>query len=149
MAIPLPDQFFMPKHFSFSIFNYENNTSLKLFTKDIPAMEKLKISVNKRNIVTESGKPFFYLGETAWELFHRCTREEAEQLLVDRANKGFTVIQAVALAEIDGLNTPNSYGHRPLENNDPLKPVEEYWKHVDWVVKRVNELCLYIGFLPT
>ena len=29
-------------------------------------------------IVTEEGKPFFYLGDTAWELFHRLNREEAD-----------------------------------------------------------------------
>jgi len=112
-------------------------------------MEHLKCSPNKRYLMTESGKPFFYLGETAWELFHRCDRDEADLLLSDRAEKGFTVVQAVALAEIDGLNTPNSYGHCPLQDNDPLRPVEEYWGHVDWIVQRANELGLYIGFLPT
>jgi hypothetical protein len=34
-------------------------------------LPKLKISENKRFLVTESGEPFFYLGDTAWELFHR------------------------------------------------------------------------------
>jgi hypothetical protein len=33
------------------------------------------------------------LGDTAWELFHRLTREEADLYLKDRAAKGFTVIQ--------------------------------------------------------
>lgn len=113
------------------------------------AVEKLTVSANKRYLVTQSGKPFFYLGETAWELFHRCSREEAELLLSDRAAKGYTVIQAVALAEIDGVNTPNVYGHRPLIDGDPLKPNEDYWKHVDWIVRRTNELGMHVGFLPT
>ena len=38
------------------------------------------------------GTPFFYLGDTAWELFHRTTREEARLYLGDRARKGYTVI---------------------------------------------------------
>jgi hypothetical protein len=59
---------------------------------------------------------FSYLGDTAWELFHRLNREEADRYLDDRTRKGFTVIQAVALAELDGLNTPNAYGHRPLDD---------------------------------
>jgi hypothetical protein len=83
---------------------------------------RLKVSDNKRFLVTTDGKPFFYLGDTAWELFHRTNREEAERYLKNRASKGYTVIQAVALAEINGLNDPNSYGHRPLVNNDPTKP---------------------------
>ena len=83
---------------------------------------RLKVSDNQRYLMYESGKPFFYLGDTAWELFHRLNREEADLYLANRASKGFTVIQAVALAEQDGLNTPNPYGHRPLIENDPARP---------------------------
>ena len=82
----------------------------------------LRIAENRRFIVHQDGTPFFYLGDTAWEFFHRLNREEAEQYLKDRASKGFTVIQAVALAELDGLNDPNPYGHRPLIDNDPARP---------------------------
>ncbi|MFO7620852.1 MAG: DUF4038 domain-containing protein, partial [Bacteroidales bacterium] len=32
---------------------------------------KLAISENKRFLVFEDGTPFFYLGDTGWELFHR------------------------------------------------------------------------------
>ncbi|GIV17065.1 MAG: hypothetical protein KatS3mg022_2500 [Armatimonadota bacterium] len=102
-----------------------------------------------RYLVTERGRPFFYLGDTAWELFHRLTREEADLYLRDRAAKGFTVIQAVALAEFDGLGTPNAYGHTPLHHNDPTQPNEDYFRHVDFIVSRAEELGLYIGMLPT
>jgi len=34
--------------------------------------------------------------------------------LDNRASKGFTVIQAVAIAEFDGDTVPNAYGHLPL-----------------------------------
>jgi uncharacterized protein DUF4038/collagenase-like protein with putative collagen-binding domain len=117
--------------------------------------QRLKVSDNKRFIVKTDGSPFFYLGDTAWELFHRLNREEADRYLKNRADKGFTVIQAVALAELDGLNTPNPYGHRPLVDNDPTKPdVKEganndYWDHVDYIVKKAGSLGLFIGFLPT
>ena len=104
---------------------------------------------SRRYLVTEKGEPFFYLGDTAWELFHRLTREEAEFYLKDRAAKGFTVIQAVVLAEFDGLNTPNAEGHKPLHNNDPTQPNEAYFDLVDWVVNKAEELGLYIGMLPT
>ena len=116
---------------------------------------RLKVSENKRFLVKADGSPFFYLGDTAWELFHRLNREEAERFLKNRASKGFTVIQAVALAELDGLNDPNPYGHRPLLNNDPTTPdvkdgaSNDYWDHVDFIVKRAGELGMYIGFLPT
>jgi Protein of unknown function (DUF4038)/Putative collagen-binding domain of a collagenase len=109
----------------------------------------LKVSENKRFLMTEAGKPFFYLGDTAWELFHRLTREEAETYLKHRAANGYTVIQAVVLAEFDGLHAPNPYGHTPLVNDDPAKPNEKYFEHVDWCIKKANDLGLYVGLLPT
>ena len=110
---------------------------------------QLQVSANKRFLQTEDGKPFFWLGDTAWELFHRLNREEATSYLKNRANKGFTVIQAVVLAELDGLHTPNAYGEIPLENDDPTKPREAYFQHVDFIVRKAAELNLYIGMLPT
>ncbi len=118
-------------------------------------LPNLKVSENRRFLVTEIGEPFFWLGDTAWELFHRLNRDEADRYLEDRASKGFTVIQAVALAELDGLNTPNRYGHRPLVDNDPKRPDvkdgpnNDYWDHVDYIVNKANALGLYVGFLPT
>jgi hypothetical protein len=109
----------------------------------------LRVSGNRRYWVHADGTPFFYLGDTAWELFHRLTREEAARYLEDRREKGFTVIQAVALAEFDGLATPNAYGHTPLINNDPTKPSEDYFKHIDWIIGLAEAKGLYIGLLPT
>src|SRR5688572_19621622 len=116
------------------------------------ATPRLKISDNKRFIVTADGKPFFYLADTAWELFHRLNREEADRYLQDRADKGFTAIQAVALAELNGHNDPNPYGHLPLIDFDPAKPAvkegpsNDYWDHVDYIVDKGNSLGLTIAF---
>jgi hypothetical protein len=118
-------------------------------------LPELRVSENRRFLVTSEGKPFFWLGDTAWQLFHRLNREEADRYLENRARKGFTIIQAVALAELNGLNDPNPYGHGPLLDNDPTRPdVKEgpnndYWDHVDYIVEKANSLGLYIGFLPT
>ena len=91
----------------------------------------IRVSENRRFLVTETGVPFFWLGDTAWELFHRLTREEAQFYFAARQRQRFTVIQAVALAEFDGLNTPNAYGERPLHDNDPTRPNEAYFAYVD------------------
>jgi hypothetical protein len=115
----------------------------------------LKVSENHHYLVDSHGQPFFYLGDTAWKLFQRLNREDAIRYLDDRAKKGFTVIQAVALAELDGLNTPNAYGHKPLRNEDPTTPEvrdgpdNDYWDQVDFIVEQANQRGLYIGFLPT
>ena len=112
-------------------------------------MKQLRVSDNQRYLVYEDGEPFFYLGDTAWELFHRLDQDEASQYLEDRAVKGFSVIQAVVLSELDGLHTPNPYGDLPFVDDDPASPVETYFKHVDWIVDRAEALGLYIGMLPT
>jgi len=115
----------------------------------------LVVAPNKRFLVHKDGTPFFYLGDTAWELFHRLDRAEAERYLENRRAKGFTVIQAVALAELDGLGVPNAYGHLPLTNNDPTRPAvadgpdNDYWDHVDWIVATAAAKGIFIGMLPT
>jgi len=114
-----------------------------------PQWQKLYIVPDKRHITRGDGKPFFWLGDTAWELFHRLNREEADYYLKNRADKGFTVVQAVILAELDGLTQPNQYGQLPLTGNDPTKPNEAYFQHVDYVVNKAASLGLVVGLLPT
>jgi len=109
----------------------------------------LRVSGNHRYLEYTDGTPFFYLGDTAWELFHRLNREEVDRYVANRAAKGFTVIQAVVLAELNGLNDPNPYGHRPLIDNDPAKPNDVYFQHVDYVVSKAKDLGLFVGMLPT
>ena len=110
---------------------------------------RLRVSQNSRFLIHENGAPFFYLGDTAWELIHRLNKNETERYLENRREKGFTVIQAVILAELDGLNTPNAEGEKPLLDNDPTRPNEKYFAHVDWVIRKAEEKGMYIGLLPT
>ena len=123
----------------------------------------LKVSENKRFLIKEDGTPFFWLGDTAWELFHKLTREEAEFYLKNRAERKFNVIQAVALAEQDGVRVGNAYGRKPLLQNekgeyDPTLPdidgenekySYDYWKHVDYIIDTAASLGIYIAILPT
>jgi hypothetical protein len=109
----------------------------------------IQVSENHRFLVTEMGEPFFWLGDTAWELFHRLNRAEAESYLEVRRRQGFNVIQAVALAELDGMHTPNPNGHIPLAGDDPTRPNEFYFRHVDDIIRMAAAKGLYIGLLPT
>src|ERR1700753_3340688 len=109
---------------------------------------QFSISANKHYILND-GKPFFWLGDTAWELFHRLDREDADLYLKTRSKQGFTVIQAVVLAELDGLHTPNAYGETPLINDDPTKPNEKYFEHVDYIVDKAAQYNMNIAMLPT
>lgn len=111
--------------------------------------QRLKVSKNGRFLVKETNEPFFWMADTAWELFHRCSREEVDIYLKKRKSQGFNVVQAVALAELDGLEEPNRYGETPLIRNDPKTPNPAYFQHVDYAIDRAERLRMYIALLPT
>ena len=110
---------------------------------------RLRVSENGRELVREDGAPFFWLGDTAWELSHRLTREEADRYLAHRAAQGFTVVQTVALAELSGLDVPNAYGDLPLAERDPARPNEAYFRHLDYVLERAAAHGVYVSLVAT
>ncbi len=110
---------------------------------------RLKISPNGHYLQYEDDAPFFWLGDTGWELFHRLKKEEINQYLENRRAKGFNVIQSVALAEFDGLTRPNQYGDLPFNDLDPTKPNEKYFQLIDDVVQMAMKKNMFIGLLPT
>lgn len=114
----------------------------------LQGITQFSISTNKRFLLKD-GKPFFWLGDTAWELFHRLNRTDADTYLKRRSEQGFTVIQAVVLAELDGLHTPNANGDTPLLNDDPGKPNEKYFEQVDYIIDKAASYYINIAMLPT
>ncbi|HEY0789783.1 MAG TPA: DUF4038 domain-containing protein, partial [Chthoniobacterales bacterium] len=82
--------------------------SLPPVAPEQPAASRLTVSENRRFLVREDGSPFSWFADTAWELFHRLTREEAAEYLAKRREQSFTLIQAVVLAEFEGIRHPNA-----------------------------------------
>ena len=123
--------------------------------KGVIAMRKLV--VNGRYLSWEDGEPFFYLGDTAWEIFHRLDREEMEYYFAQRARQGYTAVQGVVLAEFEGVTVPNVLGRLPLHfTNDLPDPVHpdtdgaySYWDHVDYAVDLAAKYGLFLTLLPT
>jgi hypothetical protein len=112
------------------------------------ASAQFRVSENKRFLLKDN-KPFFWLGDTAWELFHKLNAVDAEYYLRKRSEQGFTVVQAVVLAELDGLHKPNANGDLPLINDDPTKPNEAYFRHIDFIIEKAASYNLSIALLPT
>jgi hypothetical protein len=110
---------------------------------------RLKVTADGHYLQFADGTPFFWLGDTGWELFHRLTIEEITTYLDNRAAKGFNVIQAVALAEFDGLRKPNRYGELPLNNLDPTQPNNKYFSIIDSTIRLAKTRNMFIGLLPT
>jgi len=111
---------------------------------------KLKVSPNGRYFVDQNGKPFFYLGDTAWLIFQRLDHKELDEYLKDRASKGFTVIQAYVLRGLEARHPDGAsslLGEKPLIDRDPTKPNEAFFKNVDYVINRANEMGLVMGLV--
>lgn len=90
--------------------------------------------------------PFFWLGDTAWELFSALNQNEAIRYLDDRAGKKFTVVQAHLLPwELTELN---ALGQTVFVDNDFDRPNEAYWQHVDFIVQQASQRGLYLALLP-
>jgi len=120
------------------------------------SVQRLQVSDNEHYIVTEDGKPFFWLGDTGWLLFNKLSKEEINQYLEDRQKKGFNVIQVMLLHT---LKAKNAYGGFALEGGDVSKPLLEdtlkqdsthfnYWTLVDYAVKKAAEKNIYLALVP-
>ena len=116
----------------------------------------LSVSENARYLEA-GGKPFFWLGDTAWLLLSRLNREETEEYLATRQRQGFNVIQVMVLhtnkmtsrsgaaALVDG----DPGRPRTTPGKDAAKPGEyDYWDHLDWVVQRAAAHGIYVALVP-
>ncbi|BAM03746.1 apiosidase-like domain-containing protein [Phycisphaera mikurensis] len=101
-----------------------------------------------RFLVDAAGRRVFLLADTAWELFHRWTREQTARYLAARSRQGFNAVMAVLLAELDGLATPTPEGLRPLIGNDPARPAAAYFDEAEARVAEMNRLGLTAVLLP-
>lgn len=124
-------------------------TGKSTIAASVTPVQGLQVSPNHRYLVKQDNTPFFYLADTAWELFHRLNRDEIDFYLRNRAKKGFTVIQATLLAEDNGLSVKNAEGELPLINFDPATPNDKYFRLVDYTVDKAAANGLYMALLPT
>ncbi len=106
----------------------------------------IRVSSNGRYFVDQNGEPFFWLGDTLWELFRCHSLDDARAMLDNRKKKGFSVIQIMFTGVGDG-SKPNLSGQLPWIDNNPAAPNEEYFRHVDSVIQlgRQHGLVLVLG----
>jgi hypothetical protein len=119
-------------------------------------IQPLAISDTNRFLMTRDGKPFFWMGDTAW-LLCKLDREQMQFYVQNRKNKGFNVIQTSVLHYLD---RPNAYGDFPLEGLDASKPLltpgndpdnpdqYDYWDHWDYLIELAMEHDMYVAIVP-
>ncbi len=107
----------------------------------------LRVSDNKKYMMN-GDRPFFWLGDTAWLLFCKLTKEEIAVYLENRAQKGYNVIQITISHK---WPTETVDGRCAFLHNDMCQPDLEpgsFWETVDYTVKKAEELGMYCGLLP-
>lgn len=110
---------------------------------------ELQIPANGRYIEYKNGSSFLYLGDTAWSLLSRLTKDEVSLYLKNRKEKGFTVIQTVILPELEAWNERLAIGVPSIVDVDSIRLHPVYLEHIDWVLEEAERLGLFIGLLPT
>ena len=117
----------------------------------------IRVSDNQRYFTDQDDNPFFWLGDTGWLLFSKCSREDAEKYLANRAEKGFNVIQVMILHSLEACNV---YGDSALVNRSVGSPLEtegnlfsdpvqyDYWDHVDYIVGLAAENDIFMALVP-
>ncbi len=124
--------------------------SLFLFATAATAAPLLPVRVHPggHHLETTDGRPFFWLGDTAWSLLHATDRDECSYYLRTRADQGYTVIQVNVLAEMDGVRRPTALGLIPFQNLDAALPVDAYFDRFVEVVDEAAARGLYVAVLP-
>lgn len=118
-----------------------------IFSQDYWQRGELKITENGHYLQFEDGTPFFWLADTGWYLFKNLNKNEINQYLNNRKEKGFNIILAAILR--GNLKSPNQYGEIPFHNLDPTRPNEKYFELVDWTLQQAMLKGIFIGLLPT
>jgi hypothetical protein len=103
----------------------------------------LRVSPGGQYFQQADGAPFFWLGDTAWLMTQKLTRDEVKAYFENRRAKGFNVVQ---FCVVQFLNDKSITGSPALVGGDitklnvtpgadPADPAQyDYWDHVDYVV---------------
>jgi hypothetical protein len=118
----------------------------------------IRVSEDGTYFVDAGGEPFFWLGDTAWPLLTNYSPEDVESYLDNRVRKGFTVIQTIVGWSTDTalqggtgkrrVPDPNYAGERAW-TDDPGRPNEAFFRHVDHMVDLAAGKGLVLSIMPT
>ncbi len=105
-------------------------------------LPRIKVHPNQRFLMTETGQPFFWLGDTAWWI-RNIPPVDVENYLSHRARHGFNLIQVHS-----GYLVTDYLGNRAFEDDNPLRPDESYWCTMDQIIEKAYKHNLYVAFVP-
>jgi len=104
----------------------------------------LRVSENRRSLVTQEGSPFFWLADTAWWI-RRIAPAEVDLYLSTRERQRFTVVQ---IAPASGYTGTDYAGNTAFLDNSSDTPNEAFWRNIDAIVDRAKDHGLYVVLFP-
>lgn len=129
---------------TFDVKQYVGNNSL--YAKGF-----LKVAPNARHLTSGNGEPFFWLGDTAWEIVWKSRLEQAKQYIADRKKKKFSVIQIVPMTHqffYEGTGPVNRYGQPYFLEKNYGKPNPRYFDYLDSLVQVINDSGMVAAIVP-
>lgn len=104
----------------------------------------IQVSANGRYFVDRDGQPFFWLGDTQWNLFRCHDFSEARLILDDRRAKGFSAVQVMGLGWGRHVQAGPVFGEA-FPDQDLTKPNTAYFAHVDQVVEYAGQIDMILA----
>ena len=107
---------------------------------------QLRVSTNRRFLQYADGRPFFWMGETAWLMPQRLNRDEAAFYLKSCHDAGYNVVQVQVLNAIPSYN---AYGQPSHDTQQRLLTTGAYtyWDHLDYIVSEAERNDIYVAMV--
>jgi hypothetical protein len=122
------------------------------YSGDDPFRKKgwLKVSDNKRYLTYGNGDPFFYLGDTVWEIVRKSLMSEARQYIADRKRKGFNALQLVTISCLNLFpnGAVNRYGEAVYLDTNFSMINPRYFDYMDSIVTLANDNGMIAAIVP-
>jgi hypothetical protein len=132
--------------------NISGSVSVEKSNESQPFSSKgfLKVSPNGRYLTYDNGEPFFYLGDTAWEITWKSREPDMLSYIADRQKKGFTALQVVVMSHqfFYEYGVRNRSGEDFFLNNDRTRLNPRYFDYLDRIVQAANDAGMVVALVP-
>lgn len=132
--------------------NQKDTFSVTAYDGDDPCFAKgfPKVSADGHYLTYGNGDPFFYLGDTAWEMTWKSNKEEVQKYISDRKKKRFSVLQIVTMSHmvLQKFGVMNRYGETYFLNQDYSFLNPRYFDYLDYIVQTANDSGMTVALVP-
>lgn len=131
--------------------NLSGEVMVEPYSGDNPLYKNgfLTVSENQRYLMHDNGKPFLWIGCTAWIAPLKASLDDWKSYIDDRVDKKFTLVQ-ISPASIWGGDSVDVDGNPPFFGKDLNKWNPAYWDAFDEKVQYANDkgiVILVVGLM--